>query len=207
MLIKICGLTNQEDLDLCLHLEIDFLGFIFHPSSPRSVAPEEVAGFTKGTHPRVGIFVRQSPSEILKIMSEADLDFAQLHGDYSPKDCRNIGISRTIKVFWPEKYDHAQDLLKDLDLFSSSCKYFLLDAGQKGGGHGRVITQEHFKDISIPNPWFLAGGLGPENAADLAQSLNPQGLDFNSGLEQQPGKKDKQLIDQLKSIIPLLKER
>lgn len=194
-LIKICGLTRAEDAAFCSEAGADWLGFIFHPQSPRYLSPAAAAAIDSGTAKRVGVFVRQSPDEILKIMELARLDLAQLHGGQDEAFIRRIGPEKVISVNWPEKYASADDFkaaLKSAEIAA----WQLLDAGGDGGGHGRTVDLHMIREISPPRPWLLAGGLN----AEVISAIDPDGLnniigfDFNSGLEDAPGQKNKHKV-------------
>mgnify|MGYP000553610349 CR=1 FL=1 len=201
MLIKVCGLKLQKDIKVCAEIGADFLGFIFHPKSARYVDPKTVSSLPKTRAKRVGVFVNQEIDEITAIMHKADLDLAQLHGDYSPEDCESLGEDRIIKVFWPDGHTNKVSFERELDRYSEHCRYFLFDAGSKGGGHGTSIQSEFFQEVSIDRPWFLAGGLSPENLKNLLQQFAPHGIDLNSGVEKSPADKDEVSLREIKSKL------
>ena len=194
MRIKVCGLTRQEDVKACRDLGADWVGFIFHPDSPRSINPERAAALDTKDLLRVGVFVRQNPEEALRIMRDCRLDLAQLHGDQTPDFCRRLGPERVIRTFWPKRYEGGQDLQLELDRFASCCSWFLLDAGRSGGGHGIRIDASLLEcGLRLERPWILAGGLGPGNIRE-SLALAPDGVDLNSGVESAPGLKDRQAM-------------
>jgi phosphoribosylanthranilate isomerase len=199
-LVKICGMTRMQDVELCAALGADLLGFIFHPKSPRNVDPDFVASVKTGIT-KVGVFVDQPHEEVLEIMERCGLHAAQLHGNQDMHFCWRIGPDRSIRVFWPESYASAAALLRDLEGFEEACGHFLLDAGKIGqGGTGRTIDFGVLQDIEIQTPWFLAGGLGPHNIRE-AMTLNPSGLDINSGVEKAPGIKDEAKLREVFDIL------
>lgn len=190
MPIKVCGLTRAQDIEFCLQLDVDLVGFIFHEPSPRCVKPEQVRRFPRGKAFRVGVFVRQAPERVLEIMQQAGLDLAQLHGEYSIQDCARIGPGRIIKTLWPERFSHPKEFQQEIVRFSECCSYFLLDPGKSGGGHGRGL-QLPWSQLPKPcRPWFLAGGLGPESLAAALENFQPWAVDLNSEVESSPGCKD-----------------
>ncbi len=199
-IVKVCGMTRQQDIQTCIHQGVDLLGFIFHPKSPRNTSPQDVPDLSKAPVRKVGVFVNQQPDEIVRIMETAGLDLAQLHGDHSVEACRAIGPDRAIKVFWPMRYERMDDLRRDMDLFAPVCTAFLLDAGMKSGGHGTSLDFTTLEGIQPPRPWLLAGGLGPANITEALQ-CNPDGVDLNSGVESAPGIKDAKAIKQGMHII------
>lgn len=189
-LVKVCGMTRMEDVTLCSELGVDLLGFIFHPKSPRNVDPDFAASVKTGKITKVGVFVDQSASEVIEIMDRCGLHAAQLHGGQDMAFCEEVGPDRVIKVFWPATYASATALTNDLDNYSEVCSHFLFDAGGKcQGGTGQVIDFTILQDIEIQTPWFLAGGIGPDNI-EAALAAHPPGLDINSGVEFEPGIKD-----------------
>jgi phosphoribosylanthranilate isomerase len=195
-IVKICGLTRAQDALACVQAGVDWLGFIFHPGSPRAIPAGRVAAFETGAARRVGVFVRQSPAEVSAVMREARLDLAQLHGGQNQAFCAEVGAERVVRVFWPRRYLRVTDLEKDLAAFSESAAYFLLDAGLSGGGHGETLDLDFLTDIAFPRPCLLAGGLTAERVAALVSANPPNigGFDFNSGVEISPGIKDPDLI-------------
>jgi phosphoribosylanthranilate isomerase len=201
MRIKVCGLTRQEDVNACRELGVHWAGFIFHPDSQRSIAPEHAAALDTGDLWRVGVFVRQAPEEVLAAARGCRLDFVQLHGDQDPEFCRRVGPDRVIKVLWPQRCDSAEDMQRELDRYAPCCAWFLLDAGRSGGGHGiRIQVPWLNSGPRFPRPWLLAGGLGP-GSVGAGLVLRPDGVDLNSGVEVAPGVKDRQALAQTISTM------
>jgi len=189
-LVKVCGMTRMEDVELCMELGVDLLGFIFHPKSPRNVDPDFAASVKTGKITKVGVFVNQPVDEVIETMDRCGLHAAQLHGGQDSTFCWKIGPDRVIRVFWPDTYASAGALARDLDEYSEVCGHFLLDAGKScQGGTGQSINFNILQDVEIHTPWFIAGGIGPHNI-DEVLALNPPGIDINSGVEAAPGIKD-----------------
>jgi len=187
---KVCGLTRPDDVTACLAAGAAMTGFIFAAKSPRRVSPEAALALPRGDAYRVGVFVEQSVEEVLRIMDEAELDLAQLHGRHNEAFCQAVGPERVIKALWPEKLGSPQAVQKAMDRFAPVCSFFVLDAGTSGGGHGRSMDFSLVAGIESPHPWLLAGGLGPHNLEAALDAAAPHGLDLNSGLETAPGVKD-----------------
>ena len=204
LLCKICGLTRPEDVALCHSLGADFIGFIFIPASSRFVAPERAAALPDGLALRTGVFAGTGLAEVHDIARLARLDFIQLHGGEDPAFCRALGPERIIKTLWPEGRT-PEEIDREMDRFAPVCKYFLLDAGQSGGGSGRRLNTEDLRHIHPPRPWLLAGGLGAENLlstlAACAPLSGPHGVDMNSALESAPGIKDHDRVCKALSLI------
>ncbi|MBQ7739162.1 MAG: phosphoribosylanthranilate isomerase [Desulfovibrionaceae bacterium] len=200
MLIKICGLTRAEDVQVALDLGCDLAGFIFHPQSPRYIEPSVAASFDSGNMRRVGVFVTEDSDEILQIAKEARLDLIQLHGDQSEEVAQKIGPERVIRVLWPDRYMHKGQLYQAM-CKQAHCAYYLLDAGMSRGGSGKTFDWAEISGIEAPHPWFLAGGLRAKNIVLAMQEFSPDGLDLNSGLEEAPGIKSKAKMEEAVNLI------
>ena len=190
MLIKVCGLKRADDVRNAVELGVDFCGFIFHPQSPRAIAPARASELESGGCRRVGVFVEQGSEEILDILEAARLDFAQLHGRQSVDCALRIGAEKVIRVLWPERFASVGALQAEIDRHARACAWYLLDAGKRGGGSGCHLDWESLRELRFPHPWLLAGGLDAASLATALQSCRPDGVDLNSGIEVAPGVKD-----------------
>ena len=204
LLCKICGLTRAEDAALCHALGADFIGCIFVPASPRFVAPERAAALPDGPALRTGVFAGADLAETRAVARRARLDFIQLHGGEEPAFCRALGPERIIKTLWPEGRA-PEELEREMDRFAPACAYFLLDAGQSGGGSGKRLHADALRRIRPPRPWLLAGGLGAKNLlsalAAFAPTPGPHGVDMNSALEIAPGIKDHNSVREALALV------
>lgn len=198
---KVCGLTRAEDVTACLDAGAAMTGFIFAAKSPRRISPEAARTLPAGDALRVGVFVEQTPDEVLRIMDAAGLDLAQLHGGQDAAFCRAVGPDRVIKALWPEKLGSPRAVGEEMDRFAPVCRFFLLDAGTSGGGHGRAMDFSLAAGLKSPRPWLLAGGLGPANLEAALNAAAPDGVDLNSGLETAPGVKDHAAIARAAAIL------
>lgn len=190
MLIKICGLRQAADLELAAQLGANLCGFIFHPQSPRYISPQETALLPSFQMLRVGVFVNQSLTEIQEISKIAKLDLLQLHGEQDEQTAQLLGKDRVMRVIWPERYPNIEELNQALEEKAGNSAYFLLDAGKRLGGSGNCLDFDFLQGLKSPLPWFLAGGLSSDNIQNCLSRLQPSGLDINSALETEPGKKD-----------------
>jgi len=205
LVCKICGLILPQDVALCNALRVDITGFIFARSSPRAVRVEAVATMPRGPALRAGVFAGAEARAVLNTARRARLDLIQLHGGEDVAFCRAVGPERVIKVLWPERLLPGA-LEREMDRFAPVVAYFLLDAGMSGGGNGKALSLEGLSRIAPPRPWFLAGGIGPENLGWTLTSCAgfaapPVGVDLNSALEHAPGIKNHALIRKALTIL------
>lgn len=191
MEIKICGITNYDDAAAAVECGVDALGFIFHPPSSRFVSPEEAKGIIdrlSGHHVcKVGVFLNHRYQLINEVVSYCGFDMIQLHGDESPAFCARFRREMVIKAVSPEK---AEDLLK---LEQYKVRAFLFDTriGTLYGGTGRTCDWDLAAVLARRRRLVLAGGLGPDNVQDAIRKVAPGAVDLNSGVEAEPGIKDR----------------
>lgn len=192
-LIKICGMREQPALDHAAALGVDLCGFIF-AKSPRTISPEAAAELDSRGMERVGVFVTDDMRFIAETARLARLDRIQLHGDQSITCAgalaRRLGAECLIRVLWPDRYPDRRTLEEVMSRHAPTVGAFLLDAGLSGGGSGKRIGVENLHGLRVPRPWLLAGGLTAENVREAVEACAPDGVDFNSGLESEPGRKD-----------------
>jgi phosphoribosylanthranilate isomerase len=200
--IKICGITRLEDALCAAQSGADALGFIFHPESPRYCAPERAREIISALPPgiaTVGVFVNEEAKRVAQIVEQYGIDLIQLHGDESPKYCRQLPAMRLIKAVFPRT---ATDLAK----FSAyEVRAFLVDFrdAERHGGTGKRADWDLAARIAKGRPLILAGGLNEANIASALAAVTPCAVDLNSGVEQAPGIKDH---ERLRRIITLIRK-
>ncbi|HUP46148.1 MAG TPA: phosphoribosylanthranilate isomerase [Thermoanaerobaculia bacterium] len=195
--IKICGLTRLEDALFCADQGADYLGFIFVPSTPRFIEPERAAEITAVLRDRpqrpkfTGVFRDASPAYINDIAALAGLDFVQLHGAETDDEIRAIKVP-AIKTF------RVGDALPDTTAHPSA-EWHLFDTYEerRAGGIGRRFDWSLLAMYERSKPFFLAGGMTPENVAGAISLVRPSGIDVGSGVESEPGVKDHEKVKRL----------
>ena len=207
--IKVCGLTQQSQIQELISLNVDFLGFIFYEKSPRYVLHHlslkeiaEIPHFGK-----VGVFVNESIKAIVEITTESQLDIIQLHGNENEKFIlqlrqilgNNIKIIKVIRI-GNQSFDELQ---KTINQQPSTVNYLLFDTDSKAfGGTGKTFDWQILNEIEIPKPYFLSGGISLENIHQLSTiNHQPIALDINSKFEIEPGSKDLEKIKIFKSLL------
>ncbi|MCQ2228512.1 MAG: phosphoribosylanthranilate isomerase [Bacteroidales bacterium] len=201
-LIKICGMTDIDNISKILFLEPDFLGFIFYPKSPRYVVGKlkpEMLSIIPESVKRVGVFVNSSEAEMRQTASTYGLKVIQLHGEEKPTVCKRLREEgfEVIKAF---SIESEQDFEKVWE-YTEHVDYFLFDTKTPGyGGSGQEFDWQLILRQPIRKPWFLSGGISNDNIAAAAQT-GAAVLDLNSKFETAPGMKDyDKLSDALSSI-------
>lgn len=177
--IKLCGLLRVCDIEAANELKPEFIGFVFAPRSIRYVGEEKAAKLKALLHPdikAVGVFVNEDVNTIAGLLSRGIIDIAQLHGsedeDYISR-LHSMTCKPIIKAF---RIDTAQDISAAR---SSGADYILLDSGS--GGTGTQFDWALIRDIE--RPYFLAGGLSPDNVQNAVKTLRPYAVDVSSGIE------------------------
>jgi phosphoribosylanthranilate isomerase len=182
-ILKICGITNQEDASAAIDAGATAIGFNFYPASPRYLAPERAAGIESppGVR-RVGVFVNEAPARVEEIARIAALDVAQLHGEETA-GCypRAIAVWKAARV----TADFSFALYRD-----APAEALLLDgpAGELYGGAGKAFDWR--RAAESPKAIIVAGGLDASNVARAVELAHPWGVDACSRIESEPGKKD-----------------
>jgi phosphoribosylanthranilate isomerase len=175
--------------------------FIFHPASPRNISVEMAKSIDTGGLMRVGLFVDQPKEDVIRILREAELHLAQLHGDQDVSFCDYVGKRRVMRVFWPDRYERLDEFKEELGRFADSARFYLFDSGTGGGGHGKRISCSCAAGDKGQKTWLLAGGLNPDNLEDALRGCRPCGVDLNSGVESAPGIKDRDKLAACMKII------
>ena len=183
--IKLCGMRRPADIEVVNELNPDYIGFIFASKSKRYVDPDtakELKSLLSPSIKAVGVFVNEEIENVAKLLNENFIDMAQLHGDEDETyiaELRRLSDKPIIKAL---KITSEEDI-KRAD--ASSADFVLLDSG---AGSGMVFNWGLIKGIK--RPYFLAGGLNPENVEEAVNTLNPYAVDVSSGIETD-GFKDK----------------
>ena len=178
--IKICGITEEDDAALAVEAGANALGFNFYPHSPRYVTPEraaEIALAVRGDYLRVGVFVNASAGELRQVAEQVSLDVLQLHGDQS--------------AYLPAPYRlwKSVDPRKPLTDSAGQFEAYLLDTPSKSFG-GSGVTFPWQLAAQFPHRFLLAGGLDAGNVAEAIEVARPWGVDACSRIESHPGRKD-----------------
>ena len=193
--VKICGITNPKDGRMAARLGADAVGFNFYRRSPRYVTPERARAILAALPPfitPVGVFVNEAPDKVHEICEFVGLDTAQFHGDERPRDLQGYSRLKRIKAV---RVATERDVQR-LELYQVEA--YLLDASVPGqlGGTGETFNWELAREALRCGPIILAGGLTPENVEEAIQVAEPYAVDVASGVETEPGVKDRDLMEE-----------
>ena len=195
MRVKICGSTQPQQSLAIASLGATALGFICVPDSPRYVTIAQIQAAITPIPPnidKIGVFANTTISEITQIVKKSRLTGVQLHGDETPEFCHQLRQSLSqveiIKAIRVRSLEHLQTTPHYTDYVDT----LLLDAyhPQQLGGTGQTLDWQMLQEFNPTCPWFLAGGLTPDNILTALNQINPNGIDLSSGVEHSPGNKD-----------------
>jgi phosphoribosylanthranilate isomerase len=204
--VKICGIRSIEVLQAIAHLPITHIGFVF-ARSKRQVTPEQAGEMIRFLQKKaltgeempltVGVFVNPSEDELFQTLRTAPLDVVQLHGQEPPEFCKRVKEHFGVLVFKAVLLQKSKDRIptfaevaKQLDVYRGDIDAVLLDTFDPvfGGGSGKVFAwncippyQEWARQAGVK--LLVAGGLQPDNVAQLLADYQPDGVDVSSGVE------------------------
>ena len=216
VLVKICGITQVEQGLAIAQLGADALGYICVRKSPRFVEDAAIAPITQAVtdkYPDVehfGVFANAPLTDILSTVKTVGLTVVQLHGDETTATCQLLrdalkqsGLAKTklvkaIRVRTNQDLDTARSYEPVVDRL-------LLDAYHPDqlGGTGKTLDWDALKAFAPARPWFLAGGLNPDNVQTALEALSPDGIDLSSGVERSPGDKN---LDKVRQLLERVKQ-
>lgn len=183
--IKLCGLTRPEDIRAANELGPDCVGFVFAPRSRRYVTPQRAAELKQALDPRiraVGVFVNETAQAVAAFLNDGIIDIAQLHGSEDEEYIQRLRALTGRPLIRAFRIETERDIAR---AGRSGADYILLDSGSGSGGSFDWKLAQNF-----PRPYFLAGGLNPDNVKNALRRLAPYGVDVSSGIETD-GIKDK----------------
>ena len=176
--IKICGLRREQDIRYANELMPDYIGFVFLKGKMRYVTFEEAArlrSLLDPAIPAVGVFVNEPVENVIRLLQAGTIQIAQLHGQEDEayiEELRRAGDHCIIRAFAVRS---SEDVHR---AFAFPADYPLLDNGK---GTGETFDWSLFQEQE--KPFFLAGGLSPENVKEAIECFHPYAVDVSSGVE------------------------
>jgi phosphoribosylanthranilate isomerase len=212
VLVKICGLTEEEGIDAAIQAGADMVGFVFFPPSPRAVSVEQVAELTQFMPEeikRVGLFVDPDDALLDQVMNNLRLDLFQFHGNESPERVEAVRLEYGMPIMKAIPVAEEADIAR-AEAYLGIADWLLFDAkapkgADRPGGHGISFDWKMLKGRKWGRtPWMLAGGLSAANVAEAVRQSGAKAIDVSSGVESAPGIKDpakiQALMDALKPL-------
>jgi len=175
--VKFCGLKRPCDIAWANELHPDYAGFVF-AGTKRRVSDELAADLRRELDPSipaVGVFVDDEPQHMASLVKKGVIQLIQLHGREDEDFIQQLQTDLDVSIIKAFSIANQDDVRRAL---ASRADYILLDQGS--GGTGKAFDWSLLRDLD--RPYFLAGGLTPQNAAQAA-ALKPYALDVSSGIE------------------------
>ena len=210
-LVKICGLTSEEQALQVAKLGADAIGIISVEESPRYVTAEikkKIFKTLESFYPKVDrvSVVQNCPIDLIikNFLGKPSENIIQLHGDEDIDYCKkirekipNIGIWKAFRI-------KAEKDLEKIQPFEDFVDAILLDSWNEKtyGGSGKKIESINLKNLKFTKPWWLAGGISIEWIDEILSDIRPDGLDISSSIEIYPGIKN---LDRTKDLIYKIK--
>jgi phosphoribosylanthranilate isomerase len=201
LLVKICGLSTRETLEVALDAGADMVGFVFFPPSPRHLALEIARDLGKQAKRRaikVALTVDADDSTLSNIVETLQPDILQLHGKETVARLRDIKQKFGLEVMKAIAVESAADLAS-LPGYAAVADRILFDArppkgATRPGGLGAVFDWHLLENLDLKLPFLVSGGLTAENVAQAIRVTRAGGVDVSSGVEREPGVKDGEMI-------------
>lgn len=197
-LLKVCGITSEADAMALAEMGVAYLGYVInHQDSPRYISPETantIIQKVRRLYPKVshvGVLVNVNTHDIQALLPVVELDIIQI---YEP-------IPRAPLPIWQSMIMHTTEDLAKLKPANETVIGLHCDAGM---GSGNVMHPEILNRLQSELPLIIAGGIGPENIAQILEQCQPDVVDVNSKVESAPGKKDLEKIKTLLSYVQIL---
>lgn len=200
--VKICGIRNNDDLRACIAAGANYVGLNFHPPSPRWIDIARAANIALDTPSAVslvGLVVDADHDWIEQMLAEVPLDYLQCHGHESPAEIAALKERFDLPVIKAIAIGDNADLRMAAPYYPVA-DMLLFDAKPPAniaclpGGNGLVFDWHILAEYHCPLPWFLAGGLTPDNVTAAIRQSGTRYVDTASGVEIRPGVKDAEKI-------------
>lgn len=200
---KICGIRDDAAARAAVEGGAAFVGFIFYPPSPRSVAPEVAARIAAGLPSglgKVAVTVDADDAALGAILKAYDFDLLQLHGKESPARVAEVRkrfgrpVMKAIPVAGAEDLARVRDYLPVVDRLLFDAKPPKDMKGALPGGNALSFDWTLLAGKDWPKPWFLSGGLDAGNLAEALRITRAPAVDVSSGVEDKPGRKNPEKI-------------
>ena len=189
--IKVCGLTCAEDARHAIQAGADAVGVIGVLSSPRGISAKKAHEVFQGLSSnlwKIAVFVNPSPAEALSFLKISAANAVQLCGEETVEDWVNFPFPIFKKWGVKESEENIPQHWRQI------CHGFILDSPSSPGGTGQTVDPVLARKYAAQAPCLLAGGLHAENVGEKVAQIQPAGVDASSALEDSPGIKNKECV-------------
>jgi phosphoribosylanthranilate isomerase len=201
LIVKICGLSTPETLDVAVDAGADMVGFVSFPPSPRHLGLDTARALGKHVRRRavkVALTVDADDATLADIVEALQPDILQLHGRETVARLRDIKQKFGLQVMKALAVETAADLAS-LPLYAAAADRILFDArapkeATRPGGLGAVFDWHVLENLDLKLPFMVSGGLNAGNVAEAVRVTRAGGVDVSSGVERAPGIKDPEMI-------------
>jgi len=195
--VKICGITSLDAVDAAIASGAVYGGLVFHPKSPRVVSLEQarvLADRMRGRMKVVALVADMDDAQLKAMIDAVHPDFLQLHGTESVQRTAQVRAAFGLPVIKALPVAESPDL-DAASAYEAAADMLMFDAkppkgAVRAGGHGAAFDWQLLAGRSFGKPWFLAGGLNPQNVARAIALSGASLVDVSSGVESAPGVKD-----------------
>ena len=192
MRVKICGLNPIRDVQICIDLNVDFLGFVFYQKSPRNINLNEVTNLLKYKKQKSSfVAVTVNPTdEFIKNTVVKNFDYIQLHGDETNERIKKIK-SMGLKIIKAIKVREESDI----NLYQKYSEADIILFDTPGMEKSFEFPKNLISKLPKGEKYALAGSVSLENIENIAKS-GVSFCDLSSSLEieKQIGYKDHKKI-------------
>jgi phosphoribosylanthranilate isomerase len=210
VLVKICGLSTPETLDVALDAGADLVGFVFFPASPRNLSLDKAGPLgarVRGRADKVALTVDADDTMLANIVDVLRPDLLQLHGRETPARVGAIAQRFGLPVMKVLPVETKADL-GAIPSYVKSADRLLFDAlpprdATRPGGLGKPFDWRLLEGLDLSLPFMLSGGLDPDNVAEAIRVTRAPAVDVSSGVERAPGMKDP---DKIRAFIRAARE-
>src|SRR5947199_5573924 len=201
LIVKICGLSTPETLDVALDAGADMVGFVFFPPSPRHLGLEkarELGKYAKGRAVKVSLSVDADDATLGNIVDALQPDILQLHGKETVARVRDIKQRFSLPVMKALAVETPADLAA-LPGYAAVADRILFDAcapkhATRPGGLGAAFDWHVLENLELKIPFMVSGGLHAGNVVEALRVTRAGGVDVSSGVEGTIGVKDPDMI-------------
>ena len=201
LIVKICGLSTRETLDVALESGADMVGFVFFPPSPRHLGLEtarDLGRQAKGRASKAALTVDADDATLANIVEALQPNILQLHGRETVARLRDIKQKFGLQVMKAIAVETPADLAP-LPGYAAVADRILFDAhapkeATRPGGLGAVFDWHVLEKLDLQLPFMVSGGLNAGNVAEAVRVTRAGGVDVSSGVERSPGHKDPEMI-------------